>query len=75
MIKVLVISLLLPLCLGHNDKLLRAELYKIQKTINSNRKDIIRPQGDQMHPASAIFLTEHWRNYTGDKPIMVRRVI
>jgi hypothetical protein len=73
MLPVVLVLPQLPACrgLGFNDDNLRAELFSLQTVINSE-KNIVKPEGDQMHPASSTYLTQHWRNYTGDKPIMVR---
>jgi hypothetical protein len=60
----------LPLCWGFSEDALRKELFDIQASIN-NEKHLIKPNSDQMEPASSIYLTRHWRNFTGDKPIMV----
>lgn len=70
MLLLFVSFVLLPLCWSFSDDTLRKELFDIQTSIN-NYKDIIKPVGDQMEPASSIYLTHHWKNFTGDKPIMV----
>ena len=67
----LALALSLALCAASAQQERERELFELQRRIDGDDK-LARPPGDQMEPASQIFLTEHWRRWTGDKPIMVR---
>ena len=62
--------ILIPLCWSSSYNSIEQELYKLQQSIDKDKK-LSRPKGDQMEPGSQIFLTGHWRKWTGDRPIMV----